>query len=72
MYTPSGRPTLGNALLQAEVLRGDPAGFARQQEVLNTAQQLVARAQAQVAAMEASTPSLEEVSFTEPPSLHCC
>lgn len=48
-------------LVQAEALRGDQEGFARQQEVLDTAQKLVAHAQAQVAAMEANTPSLEQV-----------
>ena len=46
---------------QAEALRGDQEGFAHQQQVLDTAQKLVERAQAQVAAMEANTPSLEQV-----------
>lgn len=51
-------------LMQAEALRGDPEGYARQQTVLDTAQKLVTRAQAQVAAMEANTPSLEQVSLS--------
>ncbi|KAL3156551.1 hypothetical protein ABBQ38_000842 [Trebouxia sp. C0009 RCD-2024] len=46
---------------QAEALRGDPEGFARQQLMLDDAAQLVALAQAKVAELEANTPSLQEV-----------
>ena len=47
--------------MQAEALRGDPEGFARQQVMLDDASQLVALAQAKVAELEANTPSLHEV-----------
>lgn len=48
-------------MFQAEALRGDPEGFARQQVMLDDACQLVALAQAKVAELEANTPSLKEV-----------
>ena len=48
-------------LMQAEALRGDPEGFARQQVMLDDASQLVALAQAKVAELEANTPSLQQV-----------
>ena len=47
--------------VQAEALRGDPVGFARQQEVLNDAQALVDRAKEQVAQLVRNTPSLQQV-----------
>jgi len=47
--------------MQAEALRGDPEGFARQQEVLNDARALVKRAEEQVAQLVKNTPSLEQV-----------
>ncbi|DBA67711.1 TPA: hypothetical protein ACH3X2_001299 [Trebouxia sp. C0005] len=46
---------------QAEALRGDPEGFARQQEILNDARALVKRAEEQVAQLVKNTPSLEQV-----------
>ena len=46
---------------QAEALRGDKEGFARQQVMLDDASQLVALAQAKVTELEANTPSLKEV-----------
>lgn len=46
---------------QAEALRGDPEGFARQQEVLNDAQALVKSAEEQVAQLVKNTPTLEQV-----------
>ncbi|KAA6428134.1 MAG: hypothetical protein FRX49_01730 [Trebouxia sp. A1-2] len=45
---------------QAEALRGDPEGFARQQEILNDARALVKRAEEQVAQLVKNTPSLEQ------------
>ena len=50
--------------MQAEALRGDPEGFARQQEVLNDARALVKRAEEQVAQLVKNTPSLEQVRTT--------
>ena len=50
--------------MQAEALRGDPEGFARQQEVLNDAQALVKSAEEQVAQLVKNTPSLEQVRIT--------
>ena len=47
--------------LQAEALRSDPAGFARQQQVLDNARQLVNRAKIQVAELEGNMPSLDTV-----------
>ena len=50
--------------MQAEALRGDPEGFARQQEVLNDAQALVKSAEEQVAQLVKNTPTLEQVRIT--------
>jgi len=50
--------------MQAEALRGDPEGFARQQEVLNDARALVKRAEEEVAQFVKNTPSLEQVRTT--------
>ena len=50
--------------MQAEALRCDPEGFARQQEVLNDARALVKRAEEQVAQLVKNTPSLEQVRTT--------
>lgn len=46
---------------QAEALRGDPAGFARQQQVLDNARQLVMKAQIQVATLEGNMPNIGEM-----------
>ncbi|KAL0022711.1 hypothetical protein WJX77_005521 [Trebouxia sp. C0004] len=46
---------------QAEALRGDPEGFALQQDVLNDARALVKSAEEQVAQLVKNTPSLEQV-----------
>ena len=49
-------------------MRGDPAGFARQQQVLDNARQLVMKAQIQVATLEGNMPNIGEVNHE---LLHC-